>query len=74
MAEHGCVEELVTEGYKMTRALAKQIGENENFPVRRQIDGDRDHTQVAEPLFKEVLLDLGLQRAIVEERPTPMVN
>ena len=29
MGEHVCVEELVTEGYKMARALAKQIAENE---------------------------------------------
>jgi len=74
MVEHVCVEELVTEGYKMTRALAKQIAENEIFPIRRQIDDDRDHTQVIEPLFKKILLDLGLQRAIVDERPTSMVN
>jgi len=40
MAEHVCVEELVTEAYKMTRALAKQIAENEIFPVRQQIDDD----------------------------------
>lgn len=74
MAEHVCVEELVTEEYKMTRALAKQIAENEIFPVRQQIDDDRDHTRVIEPLFKKILLELGLQRAIVDERPTPMVN
>ena len=72
--EHICVEELVTEEYKMTRALAKQIAENEIFPVRQQIDDDRDHTQVIGPLFKKILLGLGLQRAIVDDRPTPMVN
>jgi len=74
MTEHVCVEELVTEQYKMTCALAKQIAENEIFPVRQQIDDDRDHAKVIEPLFKKILLELGLQRAIVDERPTPMVN
>lgn len=74
MVDHVCVEELVTEEYKMTRALAKHIAENEIFPVRQQIDDDRDHTQVIEPLFKKILLELGLQRTLVDERATSMVN
>lgn len=74
MVDHVCVEELVTEEYKMTRALAKHIAENEIFPVRQQIDDDRDHTQVIESLFKKILLELGLQRTLVDERATSMVN
>jgi alkylation response protein AidB-like acyl-CoA dehydrogenase len=74
MTSHDYVEELVNEGYKMTRALAKQIAENEVFPVRQQIDDDKDHTKVIEPLFKKILLDLGLQRTLVDERAPSMVN
>jgi len=74
MTEHVCVEELVTEQYKMTRALARQIAENEIFPVRQQIDDDRDHTKVIEPLFKKILIDLGLQRILVAESAPAMVD
>ena len=74
MANHFCVEELVSEEYKMVQALAKQIVENEIFPVRQQIDDDKDHTQVIEPLFKKILLDLGLQRMLVAEEAGSMVN
>jgi hypothetical protein len=38
MANHVCLEELITDEYKMTRALARKIAENEIFPVRQQID------------------------------------
>ena len=74
MAGHVCVEELVTEEYKMTRALARQIAENEIFPVRQKVDDDRDHTRVIEPLFKRILLELGLQRILVAETAPSLVN
>jgi alkylation response protein AidB-like acyl-CoA dehydrogenase len=74
MANHICLEELITDEYKMTRALARKIAENEIFPVRQQIDDDKDHSQVIEPLFKKILLDLGLQRMLVSEQAPSSVN
>jgi len=74
MVDHMQVEELVNEGYKMTRAFAKQIAEKEIFPIRRQIDDDRDHEVVIGALFKKILLELGLQSSLVDERAPSMVN
>jgi len=67
MANHLCLEELITDEYKMTRALARKIAESEIFLLRQRIDDDKDHTQVIEPLFRKILLDIGLQRILVAE-------
>jgi len=74
MANHLCIEELTTEEAKMARALARQFAENEIFPVRQQIDEDKDHTQVIEPIFKKILIDLGFQRLMVSEQVGSMAN
>ncbi len=74
MVDHMQVEELVDEGYKMTRTFAKQIAEKEIFPSRRQIDDDKDHEAVIEPLFRKILIELGVQSSLVGERATSLVN
>jgi len=74
MANHLCPEELITDEYKMARTLARKIAENDIFPVRQQIDDDKDHTQVVEPIFKKILIDLGMQKIMVSEEASPMVN
>jgi len=67
MASHLCVDELTTEEAKMARAVARQFTENEIFPVRQQIDEDRDHTQVIEPILRKLLIDMGMQKVMVSE-------
>ena len=74
MANHLCPEELITDEYKMARTLARKIAENDIFPVRQQIDDDKDHTQVVEPIFKKILIDLGMQKIMVSKETSPMVN
>lgn len=74
MANHLCLEELITDEYKMARALARQFVENEIFPVRQQIDDDKDHTKVIEPIFRKILIDLGFQKLMVSEQVGAMVN
>ena len=64
MANHLCIEELTTEEAKMGRALARQFAENEIFPVRQQIDDDKDHTKVIEPIFRKNLKELGFQKVM----------
>jgi len=65
MSNHLCIEELITEEAKMARALARQFAENEIFPVRQQIDDDKDHTKVIEPILRKLLIDMGMQKMMV---------
>jgi len=74
MAKHLCVEELTTEEAKMARALGRQFTENEIFPVRQQIDDDKDHTQVIEPIFRRILIDMNFQKMMVSEEAGSLVN
>jgi alkylation response protein AidB-like acyl-CoA dehydrogenase len=74
MANHLCIEELTTEEAKMGRALARQFAENEIFPVRQQIDDDKDHTKVIEPIFRKILIDLGFQKVMASEQVGSMAN
>ena len=74
MAKHLCVEELTTEEAKMGRALGRQFTENEIFPVRQQIDDDKDHTQVIEPIFRRLLIDMSFQKMMVSGEAVSMVN
>jgi len=74
MTKHLCVEELTTEEAKMGRALGRQFTENEIFPVRQQIDDDKDHTQVIEPIFRRILIDMGFQKMMASGEAGSMVN
>ena len=74
MAKHLCVEELTTEEAKMGRALGQQFTENEIFPVRQQIDDDKDHTQVIEPIFRRLLIDMSFQKMMVSGETMSIVN
>jgi len=74
MAYQICLEEIISDEYKMTRELAKKIAQNEIFPVRQKIDDDKDHSEIIEPLFKKILLDIGLQRMLVSEDAPSSVN
>jgi len=50
MANHLCVEELTTEESRMYRSLARQFTEGLIFPVRQQIDDDKDHDKIVDPM------------------------
>jgi len=65
MTDHLCVEELMPDRYKLARGLARRIAENEIFPVRQQIDDDREHTGVINAVFRKIQLDLGWQKQVV---------
>lgn len=68
------VEELITEEYKMVRAMARQLVENEIIPVRQKIDVDYDHEDIIKPLFRKILLEYGLQPALVAKKPPSLVS
>jgi len=74
MIKHLCVEELTTEEAKLARALGRQFSENEIFPVRQQIDDDKDHTQVIEPIFRRLLIDMGFQKMMMSGETVSIVN
>ena len=74
MTNYPCIEELTTEEAKMARALARQFVENEIIPVRQQIDDDKDHTKVIEPIFRKILIDLGFQKVMASEQVGSVVN
>ena len=62
MPNHNSLEEFFTDTTEMTRSVARTIAENDIFPIRQRIDDDKDHTEVIEPLFRTILLELGLQQ------------
>jgi len=74
VTNYPCIEELTTEEAKMARALARQFVENEIIPVRQQIDDDKDHTKVIEPIFRKILIDLGFQKVMASEQVGSVVN
>jgi len=74
MVKHLCVEELTTEEAKLARALGRQFTENEIFRVRQQIDDDKDHTQVIEPIFRRLLIDMGFQKMMISGEAVSIVN
>ena len=74
MPNHDCLQELITDQTRMTRTVARTIAENDIFPIRQRIDDDEDHTQVIEPLFKIILLELGLQGILVDEEAPTVVD
>jgi alkylation response protein AidB-like acyl-CoA dehydrogenase len=74
VTNYPCIEELTPEEAKMARALARQFVENEIIPVRQQIDDDKDHTKVIEPIFRKILIDLGFQKVMASEQVGSVVN
>jgi alkylation response protein AidB-like acyl-CoA dehydrogenase len=74
MPNHNSLEEFFTDTTEMTRTVARTIAENDIFPIRQQIDDDKDHTEVIEPLFRTILLELGLQQVFVDDEAPSMVD
>ncbi len=74
MANHIAIDVLDTEEAKMARALARQFVDNEILPVRQQIDDDKDHTKVIEPLFRKIMIELGMGRIMAADRPLSLTN
>ncbi len=66
MANHLCVEELTTEEAKMYRSLARQFTEGLIFPVRQQVDDDKDHAKIVDPIIKQILRDFGLANIMLD--------
>ena len=66
MASHLCVEELTPEEAKMYRSLARQFTEGLIFPVRQQVDDDKDHDKIVDPIMKQILRDFGLANIMLD--------
>lgn len=74
MANHIAIDVLDTEEAKMARSLARQFVEKEILPVRQQIDDDKYHTKVIEPLFRKIMIELGMGRIMAADRPLSLTN
>jgi len=72
--DHLGIEEIANEEYQLVRAMAKQIVENDIFPVRQYFDDDHDHSKYIEPLFNKILLRYGVQPILVSKRAPSLVS
>lgn len=67
MANHICVEELLTEEAKMLRTMAREFTQSVIFPVRQQVDDDKDHAKIVDPVMNQILKDFGLANIMLDE-------
>lgn len=74
MPGHNSLEQFFTDTTLMIRTVAQTIAENDIFPIRQQLDDDKEHTELIEPLFETILLELGLQQVLVDEDPPSMID
>jgi alkylation response protein AidB-like acyl-CoA dehydrogenase len=74
MPGHNSLEQFFTDTTLMIQTVAQTIAENDIFPIRQQLDDDKEHTELIEPLFETILLELGLQQVLVDEDPPSLID
>ena len=74
MPGHNSLEQFFTDTTLMIQTVAQTITEHDIFPIRQRFDDDKQHTELIEPLFETILLELGLQQVLVDEEAPSMVD